>query len=314
MNRFARSRKLAQISALIVPLAACSGHADSSRERARPAPTAAQSPWLAIARGRVDVEGGLVHIVATRNGVVTAVKVHEGDNVKKGEVLAELDPRAAQIDVAVAKAEVEKARAQAAELRAKLHRARQRAPLIAAAAKAGAATGEAADEAQDTAAVLNAQSDAAKAAVDAARQHLAAARYEVDARAVRAPIAGRIVHRNVQVGQGVPAQGGTALFDLLPDRPHIVRAELDASDADAISPGMRAQVVRDTGDGPTYGATVLRVGEVLGPGTLSDDPLQRATEREVECVLRLESKSGSETGANPPGLRIGSRVLVRFPR
>ncbi|MEO7148581.1 MAG: secretion protein HlyD, partial [Rhodanobacteraceae bacterium] len=78
------------------------------------------------------------------------------------------------------------------------------------------------------------------------------------------------------------------------------------------APGMRAQIVRDSGDGPVYGAKVLRVGEVLSSATLSEDPLQRAASREVDCVLQLESSSDS--AAKLPPLRIGQRVLVRFPR
>ncbi|HEX7128475.1 MAG TPA: efflux RND transporter periplasmic adaptor subunit [Rhodanobacteraceae bacterium] len=269
---------------------------------------AAQSQYVAIARGRVDVEGGLARVVAQRDGVVSAVDVQQGDAVKAGQALAQLDPRAAKIELDTARAQVEQARAQLAQLEVKLKEAKQRAPRIAEAAKAGAASGDAADEARNEVASLHAQADAAKAALDAAQQHVAAAQLDVEARTLRAPVAGRIVQRDAQIGQAVSAQSGAALFTILPDRPRIVRAEVDADDADKIKPGMRAQVVRDTGDGPVYPARVLRVGEVLGASTLTEDPLARAASREVECVLQLEP-----AGSVPP-LRIGQRVLVRFPR
>lgn len=268
---------------------------------------AAPSQYVAIARGRVDVEGGLARVVAQRDGVVSAINVQQGNEVKAGQVLAQLDPRAAQIELEAARAQVEQARAQLAQLQVKLKEARQRAPRIAEAAKAGAASGDAADDARNEVALLQAQADAAKAATDAARQHVAAAQLDVEARTLRAPVAGRVVQRDAQIGQTVSAQSGTALFTILPDRPRIVRAEVDADDADKVKPGMRAQVVRDTGEGPAYPARVLRVGEVLGPSTLNDDPLARAASREVECVLQLEP-----AGSAPP-LRIGQRVLVRFP-
>jgi RND family efflux transporter MFP subunit len=268
---------------------------------------AAPSQYVAIARGRVDVEGGLARVVAQRDGVVSAINVQQGNEVKAGQVLAQLDPRAAQIELEAARAQVEQARAQLAQLQVKLKEARQRAPRIAEAAKAGAASGDAADDARNEVALLQAQADAAKAATDAARQHVAAAQLDVEARTLRAPVAGRVVQRDAQIGQTVSAQSGTALFTILPDRPRIVRAEVDADDADKVKPGMRAQVVRDTGEGPAYPARVLRVGEVLGPSTLNDDPLARAASHEVECVLQLEPAGSA------PALRIGQRVLVRFP-
>ena len=290
---------------LMFALAACSGGKPDTSANAPT--TAAPSQYLAIARGRVDVEGGLARVVAQRDGVVVAVNVQQGDGVKAGEVLAQLDPRAAQIELDGARAQVEQARAQLVQLQLKLKEAQQRAPRIAEAAKAGAASGDAADEARNEAASLQAQADAAKAALDAARQRVDAAQLDLDARALRAPVAGRVTQRDAQIGQAVSAQSGAALFTILPKRPRIVRAEVDADDADKIKAGMKAQVVRDTGEGPEYPAKVLRVGEVIGASTLTEDPLARATSREVECVLELEP------GSAPP-LRIGQRVLVRFPR
>ena len=294
------------VVASLLALSACSDDGSSGATNA--ASSAAQSPYLAIARGRVDVEGGLVRVAAQRDGVISAVSVQQGDAVRAGQVLAQLDPRGARIELAGAQAQAAQARAQLAELEVKLREARQRAPRVAAAAKAGAASGDAADEARDAAASLAAQRDAAKAALDAARQRVAAAQFELDLRNLRAPVAGRVVERAAQAGQAVSAQAGASLFVILPDRPRIVRAELDADDADRILPGAAAQVLRDSGDGPVYAAKVLRVGEVLGPATLSDDPLARAAAREVECVLQLEAPGS----ASP--LRIGQRVLVRFPR
>jgi len=294
------------IAILLLAMAACSGNQSPSANGALT--SAAQSQYLAIARGRVDVEGGLARVVAQRDGILSALDAQEGDEVKAGQVLAQLDARGAQLELAGMKAQVNAARAQLAELEVKLREARKRAPRVAAAAKAGAASGDTADEAREAVASLQAQRDAAKAALDLAQQRVAQAQFEVDARTLRAPVAGRVVRRIAQIGQTVSAQSPVPLFEILPDRPRIVRAELDADDADKIQPGMDAQVVRETGEGTTYAAKVLRVGEVLGSDTLSDDPLARAASREVDCVLRLEPD------AKAPPLRIGERVLVRFPR
>ncbi|MEO7149195.1 MAG: HlyD family efflux transporter periplasmic adaptor subunit, partial [Rhodanobacteraceae bacterium] len=230
MNRSCRALAHLALVALLAAVAACSDGEHTTASTA-PAPNTARSPWLAIARGQVDVEGGLVRVGATRDGVISVVEAQQGDKVQAGQVLAQLDPRAAQIDIAGQLAQANQARAQLAESDVKLHEARQRASRLAAAAKAGAATGDAADEARNAVAALQAQRDAAQAVVDAARQHVAAARFDLDARSLRAPVAGTVVRRDVQIGQTVSATSGTSLFELLPDRPRIVRAQLDADDA-----------------------------------------------------------------------------------
>lgn len=274
----------------------------------QPAPdVAAQSQWLAVARGTVDVEGGMVQVAARTDGLVESVAVQQGDQVKAGQVLAKLDPRASKIQVARAKAGVEQAKAQLAELQVSLKQAEQRAPRIAEAASAGAATGEAAGQARAEVASLKAKQSAAHAELDVAQQNLAAAQLQLDGTTLRAPVAGTVVARQVAVGQSVSASSGRPLFELLPDRPRIVRAQVDADDAGGIHPGMQAEVVRDSGGGPVYHAEVSWVGQVLQSGSFSRDPLARALANEVDCTLAL-------TPGSAPPLRIGQRVLVKFPR
>lgn len=290
---------LAATLLLAVALCACSndtGHAQDAES--------ASGPYLAMARGQVDVEGGLVHVTATRDGRVDAVKVEDGDTVKQGDVLVVLDQRQARIAVGVAEAELAQSQAQVAVLKARLPLAEMQSRRTTEAATAGAATGQSADDAVAAAKVLKAQIGADEAAVRVARQHLDAARLEVQARIIKAPAAGRIVRRSVHVGDAVSAQAASDLFELLPQRPRIVRAELNEAYVDRVKPGMQAEVVSDTDQGKVVTAHVLRVGDVFGPSRLTDDPVERAGARDVECVLALD-------GGN---FRIGQRVLVRFRR
>lgn len=293
------------LAVLALALTGCSaGGGDGTTAHAT-----AASPWLAVARGKVDVEGGMVEVAARTDGVVEAVAVKQGDAVKRGQVLATLDPRAARIKVASAKAGVAVAKAQLDELRVALRQAQQRAPRITAAAKVGAASGESASAATEAVAAFKAKHAAAAAALDAAQQGLAAAQLELDAATLRAPVAGIVVLRHLAIGQAVAAASGQALFELLPERPHVVHAQLDVDAAGMIHTGMRAEVVQDSGAGPVYTATVRWVGQVLQPASLTEDPLQRALANEVDCTLDL---APAKPGMAP--LRIGQRVLVRFPR
>ena len=284
--------------------AAMLGACSDSGPRAVSAQKSVQGPYLAMARGQVDVEGGLIRVVATRDGRVDEVKVEDGDIVKPGEVLAILDQRQAEIAVGVAQANAAQAAAQVDVLKARLAPAEVQVKRVGEAAGAGAATGQSADDAVAALAVLKAEIGAAQAAVNVARERIKEAQVELAARSITAPAAGKIVRRSVHVGDAVSAQAATELFQLLPDRPRIVRAELNEAYVDLIKPGMPAEVVRDSDQGSGVPARVLRVGEVFGPSRLTDDPVERAGAHDVECVLQLDGTD----------FRIGQRVLVRFKR
>ncbi len=285
------------LATLVCALGGC-----AQGDRSAQAKDAAPGAWLAIARGAIDVEGGLVRITAPRDGRVDSVRVEDGDAVKPGDVLATLDARQARIALAMAEAGLEQARAQLAVLKARMAPATQLAQRTKEAADAGAASGQSADEAATQLVVLKAEAGAAEAAVGVARARVNEAQVALDALTLHAPSAGRIVRRSVHVGDVVSAQAGSELFQLLPDRPRIVRAELNEAYVDRIKPGMRAEVVRDSGAGKPVPAEVLRVGEVFGPSRLTDDPIERAGVHDVDCVLRLDGGD----------FRIGQRVLVRF--
>jgi len=285
--------------AALAGLAACSSERDANAGPLPPSGT-----YLAMARGQVDVEGGLVRVVAARDGRVEEVRVEDGDVVKQGDVLARLEQRPARIALGIAEATLAQANAQAGVLKAKLAPLADQARRVAEAAGAGAASGQSADDAGTAVAVLKAEVTAAEAAARVAREQVEQARAELDQRTIVAPAAGRIVRRSVHVGDSVSAQAGAELFQLLPDRPRIVRAELNEAYVDLVKPGMRAEVVRDSDQGTVVSAEVLRVGEVFGPSRLTDDPVERAGAHDVECVLRLD---GGE-------FRIGQRVLVRFKK
>ncbi|HXE77700.1 MAG TPA: HlyD family efflux transporter periplasmic adaptor subunit [Rhodanobacter sp.] len=295
MNGSLYPSRLILVAALAL-LAGCS-------QQAAPATGAVEPAYAAVARGRIAVEGGLLQLDAPRAGTLDSVSVHEGDRVAKGDTLATLDPEPARLQLQAAQAELKQAEAQTRLLGDKLALARQQAERLTQAAKAGAGGVQDAEQARGATSELAANQAAAKAAVDLARQKLAAARYELGLRTLRAPIAARVVRVLAQPGASVSPQSGP-LFTLLPSTPPIVRAELSVSMLDAVKPGMPATVTADDlGGAQSWPAHVLRLGDVVGASTLDDDPQQRANDRTVTCVLAFDQ---------PQQLRIGQRVLVRF--
>ena len=283
-------------------LAGCS-HDDAGSAKAPAAQ--ATTPYAAVARGRIDIEGGLLKLSVSREGVVADIKVHEGDRVSKGQLLAMLDTEPARLAVTSADAEQKQADAQARLLESRMKAADQRAERLEAAAKAGAGDTQSADDAREASRQLQGELTNARASAALAAQKLAGARYELAQRSLLSPVDGEVVQRLIQPGALASPQSGAA-FVLLPEQPRIVRAELNESFVRAVSTGMRAEVVDDSGSGmPNLTAHGLRIGTVFGASTLEDDPLVRANTRTVECVLVFEQPP-------PASARIGQRVLVRF--
>lgn len=292
-----RTRRAPAI-ALLAPLllAACASH--DAPPAAPPSPA-----YAAVARGRVDVEGGLLRLGMPREGTVAAVDVREGEHVRRGQPLAALDEQPARLALEAAQAELDQARAQLGLLEGKLAAARLHARRLAAAARAGAGDGQSADDARATADALLAQQQATRAGVALAEQKRASARFELARGTLRAPVEADVVRVTAQAGTSVSPQTG-ALFVLLPRTPRLVRAELSEAYADAVTVGMPALVTVDgqANAGP-WRAHVLRLGELVGPSTLEEDPQQRTNSHTIECVLAIDST---------PAPRVGQRVLVRL--
>ncbi len=288
-------RRLLPLLAAVAALSACS---DKS------APAVGNAPsYAAISRGRIEVEGGLLPLSMSGEGTLTNVAVHEGDHVKRGQVLATLDTEGARLAVSAAHADLAQAKAQVALYSAELATARTRAERLAAAAAAGAGDRQSADDARGAVAQLRAELEGTRAAASTAEVKLRETRLALERRTLRAPVAGTVVRMTASVGASVSPQSG-ALFTLLPQRPLIVRAELSEMYVGAVHPGMPASVVLgDDQASSGFPAHVQRIGSVFGASQLEDDPALRENERTVECILTFDS---------PPALRVGQRVLVRY--
>lgn len=258
--------------------------------------------YTAVARGRVAVEGGLLTLTASVGGTLATISVHEGERIRKGQVLATLDSMAAKTELTGAKARLAMAKAKAKLLDLQVSAARQLAQLESAAAKAGAGAEQSANTAHASVIQLKARQDAARAAIVLAQSGVDTAELNLSHHTIRAPVDAYIVRVMTQAGASVSSQ--SPVFMLLPKRPLVVRAKLNATYVDAVHPGMRAHVASDTNqDGNFIPAHVVRIGRVFGSNNLNDDPGQVASTRAVDCVLTFDK---------PSDMRVGQRVLVRF--
>ena len=287
------------VMACVVAIAALGG---CSRGRGDATPPAPASRYAALARGVVEVEGGLLTLYAPRDGRITALPAAEGDAVRAGDLLAQLDAAGADLAVAAARAEVDQAQAQVAAQEARLAPAVRRAGRLDSARSEGLATVQSADDAAAQLEALRAERGVARATLALAQQHLASAQWEREQRSVRAPVDATVARRLVGVGSAVATQPPSELFVLVPRQPLVVRAELEQDFVDRVHAGMAAEVVDEVAPDKVYAARVQRLGEVFGRRVEGEAPNQRQDVRVLDCVLVL--KEGQ--------LRVGQRVLVRF--
>ena len=299
--------------ALLLAVLACTlaaGCSDGTPQRNVAAATAhaANSPApVAIARGKVEVQGGMLDVMTQQDGVIEELHVHEGDVVKRGQELLRLDAGPARQDLKLAEAELKLAQARQAGQAARLPAARQLAQRMAEAVRAGATEQHRADEALVAQHDIETAQRVAEAETAVARQRVAVAQARIDRQVLRAAQDGTVVRLQVQLGSQVTQQANRPLMVLLPQRPLQVRAELNESLAGNVKPGMKAIVTIDGAapQGATTGlaARVLRLGQVVGAGRLGEEAAVRSDLRVVECLLEFEQA---------PALRVGQEVRVNF--
>lgn len=272
-------------------------------EQEKAAATAVESPYAAIANGRIDVEGGLIQVAARRGGIVSDVLVQEGDVVTAGQILARQEDDEARLAVQSAAAQVAQAESQQAAIRVDINTAQREYQRLEQLVATNFVAAQRMDQAQDTIDMARARLTSQQAAVQTARAQLAQARYNQELTIIRAPTAGRIVRRYANPGAGASTLNVSTMFDLEPDAPRIARAEIVESDIPAITAGQAVEITPEGDPTKVYVGAVIRRAAVFGARKLaSDDPSQRSDERVVEVVV----------SAGDAPLLIGQRVLVKF--
>jgi len=272
-------------------------------ELAKAESTKVESPYAAIANGKVDIEGGIIQVAARRGGIIREVLVQEGDRVVAGQILARQEDDEARLAVQSARAQVSQAESQLASLRVDINTAQREYNRLEKLVATNFVAGARMDQARDAIATAQARLGSQAAAVQTARAQLAQAQYNQELTVIRAPSAGRIARRYANPGAGASTLNVSAMFDLEPDAPRIARAEIVESDIPNIAAGQAVEITPEGDPSKVYIGSVLRRAAVFGARKLaSDDPSQRSDERVVEVVV----------SAGDAPLLIGQRVLVKF--
>lgn len=298
---------LAAAVAMAALLAGCGPSHDAAGNAGQAGAKAQQNgpAAVAVARGKIEVEGGMMDLSPAVAGVVQQLSVKEGQSVQRGQLLLRLADDTGQADLAVAESEAQLAKARQKARAARLPQLRQTLSRWQAAAREGAADAQNVDEAAQALRDAQAEVDVAAAEAQVAQRKLEQLRAQHKRHELRAPEAGTVVRLATHAGsQAVP---GTPAVVVLPQRPLQVRAEINESFAAAVREGMQATVTLDA-DGAAQqqlpSARVLRISPVYGTARLQDDQ-QRGPVRVIDCVLVFEQ-------APAAAVRVGQNVRVQF--
>jgi multidrug efflux system membrane fusion protein len=204
-------RSITRALSALLTLAACAKPAPPAKPPVAVTVAAAErgpAPYVVVANGVVEPLRS-VAVQSQVEGVLTAVHFKEGDEVRAGQPLFDIDPRPYAAQLRQAQAVLARDQAQA-------ENARREAERFGALVQKDYVTKSQADQAAANAAAL-------KAAVDADRANVEAARLDLENAAIRAPVAGKTGSLLVREGNLVRPGSGTPLVVINQMQPILVR-------------------------------------------------------------------------------------------
>ena len=245
--------------------------------------------WFVDGRFRVSTDNAYVRadislISAKIEGYVRAVPAAENSSVNAGDVLVEIEP--ADYDARVAAARASLAQAEGALASEQAERAwaaaevRRYQPL----AESGLLSPARMQQIEIQARQAGGGLAAAQAAVDAARAQLASAELDLTRTTIRAPIAGVVGDRQVQVGQLVRA--GTPLMAVVPLHAVYVVANFKETQIERFRPGQPVIIRPDVAHGLRLRGVVDSIAPASG-SEFSIIPTDTATGNFTKIVQRV---------------------------
>jgi membrane fusion protein (multidrug efflux system) len=243
------------------------------------------------------IEGHTVTISPRVAGHVVRVLIDDNQTVKKGDILAEIDPRDYATKADQARADVEGARAAVRKTQDDVKRYQDL-----------NARNEASRQTLDHA---MADEQSAAASLSAAQARLRQAELDLSYTKIEAPQAGRVTRKSVEEGAYVAV--GQSLLTLVPSEVWVV-ANFKETQLKRMRPGQRAEISVDAYDGKIPGRV-----DSLQSGTgarFSVLPAENATGNYVKVVQRVPVKivlDRSEGAARllAPGMSVEAEVEVK---
>jgi HlyD family secretion protein len=216
-----------------------------------------------------------VQVGAQVSGRVVNVPVDFNSAVKKGDLLAEIDPRVFDAQVSQARAQIEAARAALKKSQATLVVTETVLGRVGKLQKENLSTQAELDQAEGNRNVARADVAAAEAQLGQLQAQLASVATTRQYTRIMSPIDGIVITRSIDPGQTVAASfQSPVLFVIAPNLQQMqVLADIDEADVGKVKEGMDASIIVDAFAGETFHGKVTQIryspNEVLGVVTYS---------------------------------------------
>ena len=241
-----------------------------------------------------------VKVSALVAGRVESVTVAEGDTVREGQAIAELDRRPFEDQRRQAAAALEQAKAQVENARLNLQRNQQM-------FERGIAAGKEVEDARTQLASGQAAAEQAAALLNTAERNLERVH-------VRSPIAGQVVKRLVSVGEQVDGTAAQPIAEIA----NLDRAELGANlqseYLSRVKVGQRVSVGTDAYPGRAFSGSVVAISPSVDPATNAALVRIRVTNGGGLLKVGLFAEARVQLGEHAGALTIPPAALVRDQR
>lgn len=224
-------------------------------------------------------------------GKITKLSVKEGDVVREGQFLLQIDPQQYEAAVQRAEASVASSRAEQAQSRANLLQAQRALDRLEAMRKTNAAlvAEEAMEQARTALDVQKAMGEASEFRARQAEAGLKDAKWQLERTTIRAPMTGRVTRLNVEVGEtaimGTLNRDAATLLTISDMSVLQTKIRVDETDVVRIKLGDSATVQIDAFPDTTFGGRVVEISNSSVRGATNTAAGDQAVDYEVTIQL-----------------------------
>lgn len=250
--------------------------------------------------GAIDVTGSLAYkfgadVKSEYTGIVTDVFVTEWVRVKKGDPLAKLDTREAEVVLQKARAAVEVAKANILQAEVSQNRADREFERAKKLKETGLITQQNFDDARTETEAAKARVEAAKAQLRVAEEDVLYAQTRLSKSMIRSPLDGMVSFRNVNVGDFVGEMGAKPMFRIVDTRILELTVTAPSGEMGAIRIGQPLRFSTDAFPGKNFIGKVMFI-----------NPVVNEADRSIKVVAEVENHEDQLKG----GLFVQGRILT----